>query len=64
MGISSCCLQLPKAEVIEKVELSFPKGNTEKGEVLTIRGNSAEIYRKTFFTVSGHALKQGPGGGL
>lgn len=26
MGISSCCLQLPKAEVIEKVELSFPEG--------------------------------------
>lgn len=41
MGISSCCLQLPKAEVIEKVELSFPEGNTEKGEVLTVRGNSA-----------------------
>lgn len=40
MGISRCCLQLPKAEVIE-VELSFPEGNIEKGEVLTIRGNSA-----------------------
>lgn len=40
MGISSCCLQLPKAEVIEKTELNSSEGSIGKSDVGTVRGNS------------------------
>lgn len=35
MGIWSCCLQLPKAEVIEKMELNSSEGSIGEGEVVT-----------------------------
>lgn len=40
MGLSTCCLQLSKAEVIQKMELTSSEGTIGKGDVVTVRRNS------------------------